>query len=108
MARVRVTIREGSKVQRSTVDSVGDAIDVIQVRLSNVDAIRDTAKVFKREIAPVDQVVARAELAAKGARGGIDLRGDGSAQAWTGRLNKTIIEAQTSETAYDALRRALA
>lgn len=108
MAGVKVTIREGSKVHRSQHDSVREAIDVLQVRLSNVDAMRPTARVFNREIAPEDQVVARGELAAKGARGGIDVRGDGSARAWTGRLSKAVVETQRGETAYDALRRALA
>lgn len=108
MARVKVTVREGSKVDRSQHDSVREAIDVLQVRLSNVDAIRGTAKVFKREIAPEDQVVARGEVATRGATGGIDLRGDGSARAWTGRFSKAVVETQRGETAYDALRRVLA
>jgi hypothetical protein len=63
---------------------------------------------FRREYAPVQQVVARGELRGpRRARGGVDLRGDGSAEAWTGRLSKQLVEAGPGEDAYAALGRAL-
>lgn len=59
-----------------------------------------------REFGPQQQVAARAELKGpKGLRAGIDLRGDGSAEAWTGRLMRSVVELEPGEDAYAALRR---
>ena len=53
---------------------------------------------------PAQRVAARLEL---GGRGGVDVHGDGSAVAYTGRLRRRLVERRGSESAYDALRRAL-
>jgi hypothetical protein len=68
--------------------------------------------VFHREIAPIAQVAARLELRGPGGplrarRGGVDVRGDGSAEAWAGRIGKQVIEARSGEDAVAALSRAL-
>jgi hypothetical protein len=56
----------------------------------------------------VQQVAARGEVAGPGRlRAGVDLRGDGSAEAFTGRWRRQLVERRSGETAYDALRRAL-
>ena len=63
---------------------------------------------FIRTLEPVQQVVARLELSGPGRlRAGVDVRGDGSCEAFTGRLRRRLVVQQGRESAYDALRRAL-
>ena len=67
---------------------------------------RETRSFLGREFEPGAQVAVRAELKGpKGLRAGVDLRGDGTAEAWTGRLGRRVIEQQPGEDAYAALRR---
>jgi hypothetical protein len=67
---------------------------------------REHRSFLGREYEPVQQVAARGELKGpNGLRAGIDLRGDGSAEAWTGRFGRRLIEQQKGEDAYSALRR---
>jgi hypothetical protein len=60
-----------------------------------------------RRFQPQDQVTARLELSGRGVRGGVDVRGDGSAVPFTGRLRRSQVERRDGESAYDALRRRL-
>jgi hypothetical protein len=61
-----------------------------------------------REYEPSEQVAVRGEVRGPGgAAGGIDVRGDGSAQAFTGRFRRRLVDAGEREDAWRALRRAI-
>lgn len=98
-------------MERERHDDGDEAFTALEAALRPVaaSAHRATAKVFKREIEPVQQVVARGGLAGPGgARGGIDVRGDGSTEAWTGRSwRRALVSQEAGEDAFAALRRVL-
>ena len=61
-----------------------------------------------RSFEPHEQVVARLEVSGpRRLRGGVDIRGDGSAHPYTGRLRRRDVAVKRRENAYAALRRAL-
>jgi hypothetical protein len=106
-----LTKRVGSKVQRERFEALGPALHAIQAWLADVSehADRRPVTVLSRDFAPVQQVVGRAELRGPGRlRGGVDVRGDGSAEAWTGRWGKRLVEQRAGEDAGAALARVLA
>jgi hypothetical protein len=61
-----------------------------------------------RRYEPEDQVTARLELSGpRRLRVGVDVRGDGTALPFTGRLVRKPLQRGDGESAYDALRRAV-
>jgi hypothetical protein len=95
-------------VERAQHSDLPSALLTLRERLSGVHADGETRTVFRRQYAPVAQVVARAEIHGPGrARGGIDVRGDGSAEAWTGRYRRQLVAQAAGEDAYAALARVL-
>jgi hypothetical protein len=94
-------------VTREKFPSLEAALDQIEARGRELEqTVRakpvDTKILGRYE--PAQQVAVRLELSG---RGGVDIRGDGSAQAYTGRLRRRLVERRGGESAYDALRRAL-
>lgn len=62
-----------------------------------------------RRFEPVQQVAARLQIAGpRRLHGGIDVRGDGSTEAYTGRWRRRLVDQREGESACDALRRTLA
>jgi hypothetical protein len=110
MAAYRLTVRRRGATERRRFDALSEALDALE---SAVDALapgerRPTDRALARDFAPVAQVAVRAEIhGPRGLRGGVDLRGDGSTEAFTGRVRRRLVERRPGETAYDALRRAL-
>jgi hypothetical protein len=110
VARYTLTVRRRGATDRDRFASLDEALVALEARL---DALvrserRGAERGLAREYAPVMQVAVRGEIAGPGGlRGGLDLRGDGSAEAYTGRLRRRLVERRSGETAYEALRRAL-
>jgi hypothetical protein len=61
-----------------------------------------------RRLDPARIVVARLELSGpRGLRAGVDVRGDGTSEAFTGRVRRRVLDQRDGESAFDALRRAV-
>ncbi len=110
----RVLVRDGPRVERIRCATLPEALDLLERRCRELaaGAPRQPVKVYKRTYEPIQLVTARAEVSGPqrlrpAIRGGIDVRGDGSAEAWTGRVRRGLVTQRPGESAYDALRRAL-
>jgi hypothetical protein len=104
----RVTIREGTRVEHERFESIEEALDAIESRgrdLSRSTRAKPVDTKLLGRWEPQQQVAARLQL---GRRGGVDIRGDGSAEAYTGWLRRRLVEQRGGESPYDALRRSLA
>ena len=102
----QVTVRRGPKVEKLKHESLDEAIDTLAHHARFVPR-RQGVDFVNRRYEPGDLVAARIELKGSGVRAGVDVRGDGSAEAWTGRLRRTPVVQAPGEDAYAALRRIL-
>lgn len=109
-----VIVRVGPKVTRERCPTLPDAIDLLELRLTNLgdEARRERQRAFAREYEPVAQVSARGELAGPRrllprVRAGADVRGDASIEAYVGKVSREVVAQEAGESAFDALRRVL-
>lgn len=111
MARYTVTVRSGSKVRRERFQELGDALAAMERRgeeLTRSAERRPEGGGLFRKIEPVQQVAARLELRGpERLRAGVDVRGDGSSEAFIGRVRREVIAQDGDESCYAALRRTL-
>jgi hypothetical protein len=109
-----LVVRTGGRVSRERHPTLGAALGALEV----------AARAWERAPAPppidlqvrrfeaAQQVVARLEVRGPerlmaSVRGGVDVRGDGSSEAWAGGSRRRLIEPRAGESPYAALRRAL-
>ena len=103
----KLIARVGPKVRKERFGSLDEALDALGREMQGVGAA-PSRKVLGREYEPVAQVAGRFELTRPdGTRAGIDVRGDGSAEAYRGRIRKKLVERESGESPLDALRRVL-
>jgi hypothetical protein len=106
-----VKVRSGSRVERVRYEKLGAAIDALESRGRELERDADGGTIdlkVMRRFEPVQRVVARLELAGpRRLRAGVDVRGDGSAEAYTGVVRRRLVEQRGGESPYDALRRAI-
>ena len=110
----KVTVRTGGKVEHERFGELDLALDALQERAQEIaDAVPNKPIDAKyKQFEPVQQVSARLELAGPerfmpNIHAGVDVRGDGSAEAYVGRIRRVVVDQRNGETAYAALRRAL-
>lgn len=112
MARYTLTARIRGKVSHERFDELDDALAELERRGHALQGQADADVVggsLMRRFEPEDQVTARLELSGpRRMRVGVDIRGDGSAVPFTGRLIRKPVERRTGESSYAALRRAAA
>jgi hypothetical protein len=110
----KLTVREGSRVQRARFDDLSSALQALETQAGELAkaAPNKPFDVRYKSYEPVQQVFARLELAGPerllpSTRAGLDVRGDGSVEAFRGRVSREVVEPRRGETPYAALRRAL-
>jgi hypothetical protein len=110
-----LTVRSGPKFERLRFAGVDEALDALEQRAEELSgsAPNEAVDVRYREFEPAQQVAARLELAGPerllpSIRAGIDVHGDGSTEAYVGRLRRSPIEQRKGESAQQALRRTVA
>jgi hypothetical protein len=111
----KLLVRVGPRVERTRFDLLRQALDAAEQRareLSETTARQPAGTRLKR-FEPVQHVAARIELAGPerllaSRHAGIDVRGDGSTEAYLGRIRRQPVELRGGETALQALRRVLA
>jgi hypothetical protein len=110
----RLKVRDGPRVEHVRFGTLEEALDALADRVESFSerpprkAIDARTRVFE----PGAQVAARVELSGPGRllprlRAGVDVRGDGSAEAWVGRARRRMIGREDGETPAEALRRVL-
>lgn len=112
--RWKLTERAGPTVKRSSFDDLSGALAALEARGRELsEAAPGTAVDAKfRRFEPRQRVVARLELSGPerlvpSVRGGVDVRGDGSVEAFCGRVRRRVVDPGRGESPYAALRRRL-
>jgi hypothetical protein len=110
MVRFTLTTRVSGEVEHERFDRLGEAVDALERAGHRLQGQADADAVggsLTRRFEPEDQVTARLEIRGRGVRAGVDVRGDGRAVPFTGRLLRREIAREADENAYEALRRSL-
>ncbi len=108
-ARYVLTLRREGAAEKQRFDTLADAVDALEREaraFANTER-RAARTVLTRKYDAVQLVPMRAALSARGVRCGVDVRGDGSTEAWTGRWRRDVVTQRPEESPYDALRRVL-
>jgi hypothetical protein len=106
----RITVRTGPKVERLRAQGAAEALDAVEMhgRAAANTERRAAVDTLVRQYAAGDQVATRVELKGPGVNVGVDVRGDGGVQAWSGRVRRRPLELEDDETPFEALRRVVA
>lgn len=100
MSGFRVTVRRGPQVSHEEYETLNQALAAVE-REARGD--RRAVKALGRTYEPNQLVAARIELKGAGKPAGVDVRGDGTLVAWTGRIRRKELEGE----ALQALRQSV-
>ncbi len=110
----KLTVRTGPRVKRERHDTSEQVLSAAErhARKLAETVPKDTVDLRLRRFEPAEQVVGRIEFAGPerlipSVRAGLDVRGDGSVEAYLGRVRRQVVECRRGENPYRALRRAL-
>jgi hypothetical protein len=110
----KLTVRSGPRVTHESYGDLDAALDALEAKADELagSASGRSLDVKVRQFEPADQVSARIELAGPerllpSVRGGVDVRGDASVQAYLGRVRREAVKPRRGESPVAALRRAL-
>ncbi len=110
MSGYKLTVRTGAKVRKHRHERMDEALAELRrigAELADTAGTRAVGGRLMRRFEPVQQVVGRIELKGPGVSCGVDVRGDGSAEAFTGKVRRSLVHQQPGESPYDALAREL-
>ncbi len=109
-----LTVRRAGKVERECFAKLQDVLDAVE---SRARALAESAPnrpldLRYKQLEAVQQVFARIEIAGPerllaSVRAGLDIRGDGSAEPYLGRLRRRAVEPRSGEHPAATLRRVL-
>ena len=89
MSQYRVTVRRGPQVSHERYETLNQALAAIEREArGDLRAVQALGRTYE----PEELVAARIELKGASKRAGVDVRGDGSLVAWTGRFRRTPLE----------------
>ena len=110
----RLTVRSGPRVKRTRFDGLQEALQALRAEADELagSAPRGAVDTKIRRFEPAQRVVARLELAgpqrlSPSVRAGMDVRGDGSTEAFVGRVPRRPVEPRRREDVHEALARAV-
>lgn len=109
MARFTLTLRREGGTEKQPFDSLESGLDALEMEaraFANTER-RGSRTVLKRTYDASQLVPLRVSVTGRRVNAGVDVRGDGTAEAWTGRWSRTVVAQQAGESPYAALRRVL-
>ena len=112
MRGYRLTVRAGAKVGRERFDDLDAAVAELERRAEEIRRGGRLGPVkMLRKFEPGQQVAGRLEISTGGWLGGsaagVDVMGDGELVPYSGGLRREQLKTRGSESAFDAVRRAL-
>ena len=107
-----LTIRIGAEVKHLQAETLDQALELLKKQLGplTTQSSRKPVGLGYRTYEPAQQVAARGELRINKKRfrstyAGVDVRGDGSSEAWIGHFGRKLIDQEAGESSFDALSR---